>query len=88
MARLLKCRLRLVRLNLRGMSPRSIKGAMQKGVFGLAIIDGNICAVKGNRIVLIDSETGKKELASCSIGANIGYFCRPAYKDGLSGCSF
>lgn len=32
--------------------------------------------------MLIDSETGKKELASCSIGANIGYFCRPAYKDG------
>ena len=48
----------------------------------MLIIDGNICAVKGNRIVLIDSETGKKELASCSIGANIGYFCRPAYKDG------
>ena len=48
----------------------------------MLIIDGNICAVKGDRIVLIDSETGKKELASCSIGANIGYFCRPAYKDG------
>ena len=53
-----------------------------KGVSDLLIIDGNICAIKGDRIVLIDSETGKKELASCSIGANIGYFCRPAYKDG------
>ena len=61
--------------------PADIKGDA-KGVSDLLIIDGNICAVKGNRIVLIDSETGKKELASCSIGANIGYFCRPAYKDG------
>ena len=61
--------------------PADIKGEA-KGVSDLLIIDGNICAVKGNRIVLIDSETGKKELASCSIGANIGYFCRPAYKDG------
>lgn len=61
--------------------PADIKGGA-KGVSDLLIIDGNICAVKGNRIVLIDSETGKKELASCSIGANIGYFCRPAYKDG------
>lgn len=61
--------------------PADIKGD-EKGVSDLLIIDGNICAVKGNRIVLIDSETGKKELASCSIGANIGYFCRPAYKDG------
>lgn len=61
--------------------PADIKGGA-KGVSDLLIIDGNICAVKGDRIVLIDSETGKKELASCSIGANIGYFCRPAYKDG------
>lgn len=61
--------------------PADIKGDA-KGVSDLLIIDGNICAVKGDRIVLIDSETGKKELASCSIGANIGYFCRPAYKDG------
>lgn len=61
--------------------PANIKGGA-KGVSDLLIIDGNICAVKGDRIVLIDSETGKKELASCSIGANIGYFCRPAYKDG------
>ena len=61
--------------------PVDIKGGA-KGVSDLLIIDGNICAVKGGRIVLIDSETGKKELASCSIGANIGYFCRPAYKDG------
>ena len=61
--------------------PADIKGGA-KGVSDLLIIDGNICAVKGGRIVLIDSETGKKELASCSIGANIGYFCRPAYKDG------
>ena len=61
--------------------PADIKGDA-KGVSDLLIIDGNICAVKGGRIVLIDSETGKKELASCSIGANIGYFCRPAYKDG------
>ena len=61
--------------------PADIKGDA-KGVSDLLIIDGNICAVKGNRIVLIDSETGKKELASCSIGANNGYFCRPAYKDG------
>lgn len=61
--------------------PVNIKGGA-KGVSDLLIIDGNICAVKGDRIVLIDSETGKKELASCSIGANIGYFCRPAYKDG------
>ena len=61
--------------------PVDIKGGA-KGVSDLLIIDGNICAVKGDRIVLIDSETGKKELASCSIGANIGYFCRPAYKDG------
>lgn len=61
--------------------PADIKGDA-KGVSDLLIIDDNICAVKGNRIVLIDSETGKKELASCSIGANIGYFCRPAYKDG------
>ena len=61
--------------------PVDIKGNA-KGVSDLLIIDGNICAVKGDRIVLIDSETGKKELASCSIGANIGYFCRPAYKDG------
>ena len=61
--------------------PADIKGCA-KGVSDLLIIDGNICAVKGGRIVLIDSETGKKELASCSIGANIGYFCRPAYKDG------
>lgn len=61
--------------------PADIKGGT-KGVSDLLIIDGNICAVKGDRIVLIDSETGKKELASCSIGANIGYFCRPAYKDG------
>lgn len=61
--------------------PADIKGDA-KGVSDLLIIDGNICAVKGNRIVLIDFETGKKELASCSIGANIGYFCRPAYKDG------
>lgn len=61
--------------------PADIKGDA-KGVSDLLIIDGNICAVKGNRIVLIDSETGKKELASCSIGTNIGYFCRPAYKDG------
>ena len=61
--------------------PADIKGNA-KGVSDLLIIDGNICAVKGDRIVLIDSETGKKELASCSIGANIGYFCRPAYKDG------
>lgn len=61
--------------------PADIKGDA-KGVSDLLIIDGNICAVKGNRIVLIDSETGKKEIASCSIGANIGYFCRPAYKDG------
>ena len=61
--------------------PADIKG-VAKGVSDLLIIDGNICAVKGDRIVLIDSETGKKELASCSIGANIGYFCRPAYKDG------
>lgn len=61
--------------------PADIKGDA-KGVSDLLIIDGNICAVKGNRIVLIDSETGKKELASCSIGATIGYFCRPAYKDG------
>lgn len=61
--------------------PADIKGDA-KGVSDLLIIDGNICTVKGNRIVLIDSETGKKELASCSIGANIGYFCRPAYKDG------
>lgn len=61
--------------------PADIKGDA-KGVSDLLIIDGNICAVKGNRIVLIDSETGKKELASCSISANIGYFCRPAYKDG------
>lgn len=61
--------------------PADIKGGA-KGVSDLLIIDGNICAVKGDRIVLIDSETGKKELASCSIGADIGYFCRPAYKDG------
>ena len=61
--------------------PADIKGGA-KGVSDLLIIDGNICAIKGDRIVLIDSETGKKELASCSIGANIGYFCRPAYKDG------
>lgn len=61
--------------------PADIKGGA-KGVSDLLIIDGNICAVKGDRIVLIDSETGKKELASCSIGANTGYFCRPAYKDG------
>ncbi len=61
--------------------PADIKGGA-KGASDLLIIDGNICAVKGDRIVLIDSETGKKELASCSIGANIGYFCRPAYKDG------
>lgn len=61
--------------------PADIKGGA-KGVSDLLIIDGNICAVKGGRIVLIDSETGKKELASCSIGANIGFFCRPAYKDG------
>ena len=61
--------------------PADIKGGA-KGVSDLLIIDCNICAVKGGRIVLIDSETGKKELASCSIGANIGYFCRPAYKDG------
>ncbi len=61
--------------------PADIKGDA-KGVSDLLIIDGNICAVKGDRIVLIDSETGKKELASCSIGANIGYFFRPAYKDG------
>ena len=61
--------------------PVDIKGNA-KGVSDLLIIDGNICAVKGDRIVLIDSETGKQELASCSIGANIGYFCRPAYKDG------
>mgnify|MGYP000959594673 CR=1 FL=1 len=61
--------------------PADIKGGA-KGVSDLLIIDGNICAVKGGRIVLIDSETGKKELASCSIGANVGYFCRPAYKDG------
>lgn len=61
--------------------PADIKGGA-KGVSDLLIIDGIICAVKGDRIVLIDSETGKKELASCSIGANIGYFCRPAYKDG------
>lgn len=61
--------------------PADIKGGA-KGVSDLLIIDGNICAVKGGRIVLIDSETGKKELASCSIGASIGYFCRPAYKDG------
>lgn len=61
--------------------PADIKGGA-KGVSDLLIIDGNICAVKGDRIVLIDSETGKKELASCSIGANIGHFCRPAYKDG------
>ena len=61
--------------------PADIKGGA-KGVSDLLVIDGNICAVKGDRIVLIDSETGKKELASCSIGANIGYFCRPAYKDG------
>lgn len=61
--------------------PADIKGGA-KGVSDLLIIDGTICAVKGDRIVLIDSETGKKELASCSIGANIGYFCRPAYKDG------
>lgn len=61
--------------------PADIKGGA-KGVSDLLIIDGNICAVKGDRIVLIDSETGKKELASFSIGANIGYFCRPAYKDG------
>lgn len=61
--------------------PVDIKGGA-KGVSDLLIIDGNICAVKGDRIVLIDSETGKKELASCSIGADIGYFCRPAYKDG------
>ena len=61
--------------------PADIKGGA-KGVSDLLIIDGTICAVKGGRIVLIDSETGKKELASCSIGANIGYFCRPAYKDG------
>ena len=61
--------------------PADIKGGA-KGVSDLLIIDGNICAVKGDRIVLIDSETGKKELASCSIGSNIGYFCRPAYKDG------
>lgn len=61
--------------------PADIKGGA-KGVSDLLIIDGNTCAVKGDRIVLIDSETGKKELASCSIGANIGYFCRPAYKDG------
>lgn len=61
--------------------PADIKGGA-KGVSDLLIIDGNICAVKGDRIVLIDSETGKKELASCSIGASIGYFCRPAYKDG------
>ena len=61
--------------------PVDIKGNA-KGVSDLLIIDGNICAVKGDRIVLIDSETGKKELASCSIGANIGYFCRPTYKDG------
>ncbi|NMF56002.1 DUF4430 domain-containing protein [Collinsella sp. KGMB02528] len=61
--------------------PADIKGGA-KGVSDLLIIDGNICAVKGDRIVLIDSETGKKELASCSIGANNGYFCRPAYKDG------
>lgn len=61
--------------------PADIKGGA-KGVSDLLIIDGNICAVKGDRIVLIDSETGKKELASCSIGANIGFFCRPAYKDG------
>lgn len=61
--------------------PADIKGDA-KGVSDLLIIDGNICAVKGDRIVLIDSETGKKELASCSVGANIGYFCRPAYKDG------
>ena len=61
--------------------PADIKGGT-KGVSDLLIIDGNICAVKGDHIVLIDSETGKKELASCSIGANIGYFCRPAYKDG------
>lgn len=61
--------------------PADIKGDA-KGVSDLLIIDGIICAVKGDRIVLIDSETGKKELASCSIGANIGYFCRPAYKDG------
>ena len=61
--------------------PADIKGGA-KGISDLLIIDGNICAIKGDRIVLIDSETGKKELASCSIGANIGYFCRPAYKDG------
>ena len=67
--------------------PADIKGDA-KGVSDLLIIDGNICAVKGNRIVLIDSETGKKELASCSIGANIGYFCRPAYKDGYLAVPF
>lgn len=62
-------------------APADIKGD-GLGVSDPLIIDGNICVVKNDRIVLLDSQDGSKELASCPTGANIGYFCRPAYKDG------
>lgn len=46
------------------------------------IVNGDLYVVAGSTLRIVDAKTGQ-EKARTSIGAQAGYFCRPAYADGI-----
>ena len=46
------------------------------------IVNGNLYIVAGSTIRIVDPATGR-DVKTASIGAKTGYFCRPAYADGI-----
>ncbi|MDO5042081.1 MAG: DUF4430 domain-containing protein [Slackia sp.] len=46
------------------------------------IVNGNLYVVAGSTLRVIDAQTGR-ETARTSIGSQAGYFCRPAYANGV-----
>ncbi|MDO4443022.1 MAG: DUF4430 domain-containing protein [Slackia sp.] len=57
-------------------------GEGMKGGLDPLIVNGDLYVVAGSTLRMLDAKTGQ-EKARASIGSQTGYFCRPAYADGL-----